>query len=131
MRSLVEELPSIDIKDMASILEGNQEAYRVEFLISNKYTQSIDITTTRGSFGGLVYWFICPGCKERVKKLCLYQSKIFLCRNCQDLTYKTQAIREYRKDKYVKKKKPRTIKDSMANRERLFEELKKYLPSSS
>ena len=125
MKTLVEEIPGIDIKEIATILDSNTKS--IEFFISDKYTQNIDITTTEGNFGGLVYWFVCPGCKDRIKKLYLFRSKAFICKNCLGLTYKTQAIRAYRKKGYTRKGKPRTIKDSIAKRDKLLEELKKYM----
>jgi hypothetical protein len=50
----------------------------------------IDLVTTKPNFGGVRWWFICPGerCEKRVGKL--YQppgAQYFLCRTCQNLTY--------------------------------------------
>jgi hypothetical protein len=49
-------------------------------------TQQIELTTTPCNYGGERYWFVCPHCEKRVG--CLYnKSGLFLCRDCNDLTY--------------------------------------------
>jgi hypothetical protein len=103
MKKLVEDLPSIDIKDIKEILDKSREKCKIELVISDKYLQEIDVTATAGNFGGLVYWFICPGCKKRKKKLYLSWN-VFLCRDCQSLAYRTQNLRDFRKTKYIRKK---------------------------
>ena len=50
----------------------------------------VQITTTRPNYGGERYWFVCPRCGRIVASL--YGDKYFLCRHCQNLTYKTQQI---------------------------------------
>src|SRR5262249_61760480 len=48
----------------------------------------IDLATTRPRFGGLRWWFLCPGCDGRVGKLYLPPGeRLFSCRKCHDLTY--------------------------------------------
>lgn len=48
--------------------------------------QDIELTTTPCNYGGERYWFICPHCGKRVGTL-YNVSRIFLCRDCNDLTY--------------------------------------------
>jgi len=46
------------------------------------------LTKTHPNYGGLRYWFVCPSCDKRVRKL--YNppsSKYFFCRICHNLTY--------------------------------------------
>ncbi len=46
------------------------------------------LTKTYPNFGGFRYWFRCPSCVKRVRKLyCAPGSRYFLCRICQNLTY--------------------------------------------
>ena len=64
--------------------------YRVHSLYMGDQVlnHTIDLITTRPHFGGVRWWFMCPGCENNVTKL--YQppgDKYFLCRTCQNLTY--------------------------------------------
>ena len=50
----------------------------------------LPLTHTKPYFGGIRWWFVCPGsgCGQRVKKLyAAPSSRFFLCRTCQNLTY--------------------------------------------
>ena len=128
MKKLVEDLPCIDIKDIRELLIEGGEKYKIELTISDKYVQEVDITSTTGSFGGSVYWFICPGCKRRIKKLYLSQNEdVFLCRNCNHLAYRTQNLRDFRKTGYVRKtKKENIFKERIKKRTDLLKELEKF-----
>jgi len=125
MKKLAEDTPCIDIKDVKSILTGDKGKYKIELIVSDKYVQAIDITSTVGNFGGFVYWFICPGCKKRIKKIYLSTERhVFLCRNCQDLAYRTQNLREFRKTKYLRKIKPKNdLEEIIKSREKLMKKL--------
>ena len=129
MKKLVKDLPCIDIKDIKELLTESREKYRVELTIPNKYTQEVDITSTIGNFGGFVYWFICPGCKKRVKKVYLFQNEnIFICRYCHHLAYRTQNLRDFRKTKYIKEiKKEDIFKKRIKKRMDILKELEKML----
>lgn len=129
MKKLVENLPRIDIKDIKELLAESREKYKVELTISNKYIQEIDITSTIGNFGGFVYWFVCPGCKGRAKKLHLSQNEnVFLCRHCHHLAYRTQNLRDLRKTKYIRKIKKEAIsKKRIKKRMYILKELEKLL----
>ena len=48
----------------------------------------IPLDLTKPHFGGVRYWFICPGCKKRRKVL--YGRRLYRCRECQRLTYASQ-----------------------------------------
>ena len=129
MKKLVENLPCIDIKNIKELLAESREKYKIELTISNKYTQEIDITSTIGSFGGFVYWFICLGCKRRVKKLHLSQNEnVFLCRHCHHLAYRSQNLRDFRKTKYIKEiNKEDIFKKRIKKRIDILKELEKLL----
>jgi len=71
MKKLAEDMPCIDIGDIKSILAGGKEKQKLEIIILDKYVEVIDVASAVGNFGGLVYWFVCPGCKRRVKKIYL------------------------------------------------------------
>lgn len=50
--------------------------------------QTITTTTTRPYFGGVRYWWGCPRCGNRCKKLYLPPgARQFACRGCHNLTY--------------------------------------------
>lgn len=129
MKKLVENLPRIDINDIKGLLAESREKYKVELTISNKHIQEVDITSTIGSFGGFVYWFACPGCRGRVKKLHLSQNEnVFLCRHCHHLAYRTQNLRDLRKTKYIRKIKKEDIsKKRIKKRMYILKELEKLL----
>lgn len=48
---------------------------------------TVAVATTRPPFGGVRYWWLCPRCGRRVADL--YGGKLFLCRQCHGLTYRT------------------------------------------
>ena len=129
MKKLVEDLLYIDIKDIKELLAKSEGKHKIELTISNKYTQEVDITSTIGNFGGFVYWFICPGCKRRVKKVYLFQDEnIFICRHCHHLAYRTQNLRDFRKTKYIKEiKKEDIFKKRIKKRMDILKELEKML----
>jgi len=127
MKKLVEDLPCIDIKDIRELLVESRDEYKVELTISDKYIQEVDITSTTGSFGGFVYWFVCPGCKKRIKKLYLFQNEnVFICRHCNHLAYRTQNLRDLRKTEYTRKIKRKDIfKRRIKKRVDILKELEK------
>jgi hypothetical protein len=49
----------------------------------------VPLVTTMPHFGGVRWWFACPGqsCGRRAGKL--YGGKYYLCRHCHDLTYES------------------------------------------
>lgn len=55
-----------------------------------KLDYSVRLQTTSCHYGGVRYWFICPagGCGRRVALL--YGGRIFACRHCYQLAYKSQ-----------------------------------------
>lgn len=48
----------------------------------------VSIERTPCHYGGSRAWFLCPCCSKRVGKL--YGGKMFACRHCHDLAYKSQ-----------------------------------------
>ena len=53
---------------------------------------SVGLVTTQCNYGGVRWWFVCPGpnCGRRVGKLYLpARAAEFWCRNCHDLTYES------------------------------------------
>ncbi len=52
--------------------------------------QHVQLTATRPRYGGLRWWFECPGCDRRASKLYLPPRKnLFMCRVCHDLSYES------------------------------------------
>lgn len=49
----------------------------------------IRLTTTRCHFGGVRYWFVCPGCTHRTGVLYSVR-KYYVCRHCGDIAYRSQ-----------------------------------------
>lgn len=48
---------------------------------------TVAVATTQPPFGGVRYWWLCPHCGRRVADL--YGGRLFLCRQCHGLTYRT------------------------------------------
>ncbi|UCH78626.1 MAG: hypothetical protein JSU81_01360 [Candidatus Coatesbacteria bacterium] len=48
------------------------------------------LEVTRPNYGGVRFWFTCPGCGRRRRKLYLPpRRRLFRCRECYDLTYES------------------------------------------
>ena len=98
MKKLVEDTFCITAKKAAQALPKNAETGKVEFEVAGNYIQEIDIVSTASNLEGLVRWFICPACQNRVGKLYLPSGNaVFLCRKCHDLGYRAQQLRAFRK----------------------------------
>ncbi len=77
----------------------------VEFKIAAQYAQQIKLVSIPGNAGGLVFWFLCPGCGRRKRKLYLLSSEaVFLCRKCHDLAYRAQQLRAFKKPEKAREK---------------------------
>ena len=110
MKKLVEDTFYITAKEAAKALSNDAEAGKVSLEIAGRYVQEIAIVSTPSNLDGLVRWFICPACQNRVGKLYLPSDEaVFLCRKCHDLAYRTQQLRAFNgpdnaRDKPCKKK---------------------------
>ena|SRR2546422_9535406 len=51
--------------------------------------QIVSLHSTALHFGGVRWWFRCPGCRRRCAKLYHDPSSVFFCRICNDLTYES------------------------------------------
>ncbi len=71
MKRLVEETFSLTAKHAAQALPIAASQGTVEFKIADRYAQQIKMVSIPGNAGGLVYWFLCPGCGRRKRKLYL------------------------------------------------------------
>lgn len=68
-----------------------------------KVDYTIPLVTTRPNYGGLRWWFVCPGkgCGRRVRKVYMApRSRYFLCRQCQDLTYRSAQDHNKARDRF-------------------------------
>jgi hypothetical protein len=54
--------------------------------------QAVYLSPTALHFGGMRWWFSCPGCRRRCAKLYLPRGSVFLCRSCHDLTYQSCIV---------------------------------------
>jgi len=69
----------------------------LDYAVNDRFTgtkkqlnYSISLATAPCHYGGLRYWFKCPGCGKRYA--CLYSGgSYFLCRLCQNLSYSSQS----------------------------------------
>ena len=59
-------------------------------------TQTVVLEVTRPHFGGVRYWYLCPACKTRRRKLFTYHNFLdtsvrpYVCRVCLNLSYSVQ-----------------------------------------
>lgn len=83
---------------------------------------SLNVSYDRGSyiisaekktcnFGGHYYFFHCPQCDKRMRKLYLFEGK-YLCRKCANLGYYSQRLRPSERNAYMSYK----IKDFLKDR---------------
>ena len=117
MKKLVEDTFHITAKEAAKALPKDAGTGKVSFEIADRYVQDIAIVSTASNLEGLIRWFICPACQNRVGKLYLPTGEaVFLCRKCHDLGYRAQQLRAFRKpgktEDRPRKRKP-TEKDWM------------------
>lgn len=69
-----------------SIFDLNINVKQADTIAINN--QSVQLSYSRCNYGGIRYWFLCPGCDRRVGVL--YRKPLeetFFCRTCQSLTY--------------------------------------------
>ncbi len=92
-KKLVENCRALDITKaylevMAKAPIPNCDPWRLEIQIGNALCYA-DVTKTKCNFGGYRYWFLCPICRKRAKKL-YFNADYFLCRKCLNLSYSSQ-----------------------------------------
>ena len=63
----------------------------------------IPLEMTQPNYGGVRWWFRCPGCGRRVTNLYIKQ-RFFWCRKCNDLTYRSQQYSFYDRMRLMYKK---------------------------
>jgi len=65
------------------------------------YVASLEATPC--NYGGVRWWFHCPECDRRVRKLYMPpDGRRFLCRHCHDLTYAKAQEHDKTMDKYLR-----------------------------
>ena len=102
MKRLVEETFSLTAKQAAQALPKSANQGIVEVNIAGLYMQQLSLVSTPGNTSGIVHWFLCPGCKLRVRKLYLPPDEVaFLCRKCHNLGYGVQQSRLFRHKVYA------------------------------
>lgn len=65
--------------------------------------QQVRVVSTKCNYGGLRKWFVCPQCGRRVGAL--YRKPLltkFLCRHCQNLTYRLAMYHRSRLEGFYK-----------------------------
>jgi len=59
---------------------------------------AIELTTTVPHFGGLRYWYVCPNCDRRKRKLYAFMLREgwgFACRLCLGVAYESQYCKDW------------------------------------
>lgn len=79
------EVPAFNLK--ATLLDNN--SLNVEY---DGGSYVIPVEKKSCNYGGYYYFFHCPKCKRRMRKLYCLEGK-YLCRKCADLAYPTQRLR--------------------------------------
>jgi len=98
MKRLVEETFSLTAKQAAQALPVSVNHGIVEVKIADLYVQKISLASTPGNAGGIIYWFLCPGCGRKARKLYLpLDEAAFLCRKCHNLGYAAQQSRVFKR----------------------------------
>ena len=75
-------------------LATGQHSYRVRYTLTANGEQiqvGGALLRTEPNNGGTRWWFACPRCRRRVRKLYLASTPVFACRNCHHLRYASQS----------------------------------------
>lgn len=74
-----------------TLTRGTSEAtLRLVYLCNSLRNETIRLLPTRPNYGGLRWWFLCPACGNRVRRVLLPPSgSCFRCRRCHRLTYRS------------------------------------------
>lgn len=72
--------------------DSRSAALRYRLVSTNEtLAYNVPLLTTRPNYGGVKWWFGCPACRRRVRKLYLPPGhKYFVCRRCYRLAYELQ-----------------------------------------
>lgn len=83
---------------------GGLRYFRISYEIAGEsLSYTIELTTTPCNYGGIRYWFLCPQCGKRVAKI--YRKSVgryFVCRTCNNLTYRSCKEHDKRVDAIIK-----------------------------
>jgi hypothetical protein len=118
----------IDLIEFEINLRLKSPYIRLHYNPIEKIDYKIFLTSTHPNYGGFRYWFSCPKCGKRVWKLYLsLESKYFLCRQCQNLTY-TSCRKSHSDDAIIKKISSQTGLSWNQAKKGLLDIRKKYRP---
>ena len=90
---LVDQCQRIPIKEF---LKSYRRKVKELFLTSELEAAGakIELTTSRGNFGGVLFWFKCPNCDRRIGVLFKHPvSGILGCRKCLNLEYRKRRYK--------------------------------------
>lgn len=87
-------------------IKANLQKYelRITYRKRKEHSYIIPIDKQPCNFGGFRYFFRCPLCQCRMRMLYLTDKSIFLCRQCLNLSYKSQLLRPTRRYDYMNEK---------------------------
>lgn len=94
-RNSTSQFPKLDIRKITNI--SNQETRGAKRLTATLADgNQIEVTSTPCNYGGVRYWWKCPGCGGRIA--CLYQYKgAYRCRHCLNAVHaSTQSAKKDR-----------------------------------
>src|SRR5580704_14887870 len=114
-RKLCSQLPTIDSFKLCTskqFHEFNVEPLQVRATFAGDHLKIRYRNNTRTSYiihidqvpcnyGGFRYYFKCPLCQNRFRKLYFAQQSVILCRKCLNLSYKTQLLRPSKRYDYM------------------------------
>lgn len=124
-RKLCSQLPSIDsfkLLTSKQFHEFNVEPLRVRATLAGDHLKiryrnnthiayTISIDRVPCNYGGYRYYFKCPLCQSRMRKLYFAQQSVILCRKCLNLGYQSQRLRSSKRYDYMAQKISTQIKD--------------------
>jgi hypothetical protein len=93
---------TIDPLNIKVLLHEN--GLRVTYGKSAQHAYNIPVERQTCNFGGYRYYFRCPMCNMRMRKLYFTQRSLFLCRKCLNLSYDSQLLRPMRRYYHMTKK---------------------------
>lgn len=96
IRSISNDFPDLSLSAFNVILDQKLEDIS-KSSIRTMGSLKILLTKTMPNFGGVRYWFLCPGCNRRVGILYKPVGEIFFkCRHCHNLTYQSAQAHDSR-----------------------------------
>ena len=90
---LVEQCQKVPIKNFLKSYRGKMK----ELFLASELEEAgikVELTASRGNFGGILFWFKCPKCDRRIGVLFMHPvTGVLGCRKCLNLEYRKRRYK--------------------------------------